>query len=102
MCIGQVWLAKSSIAYTQLKSFCIFFVVEYFKICFLSFHLSSDVALSSDFIAGFCGETDEDHQDTLSLIRHVKYNFAFCFPYSMRQVLHLNHFVSWGREFANA
>ncbi|KAL8579579.1 CDK5 regulatory subunit associated protein 1 [Nucella lapillus] len=44
-----------------------------------------DVALTSDFIAGFCGETEADHQDTLSLIRHVRYNFAFCFPYSMRQ-----------------
>lgn len=44
-----------------------------------------DVALSSDFIAGFCGETEADHQDTVSLIRDVQYNFAFCFPYSMRQ-----------------
>ncbi|CAL1548924.1 unnamed protein product, partial [Lymnaea stagnalis] len=43
------------------------------------------VSLSSDFIAGFCGETEEAHQDTLSLIDIVKYNYAFCFPYSMRQ-----------------
>ncbi|KAK7107160.1 hypothetical protein V1264_015121 [Littorina saxatilis] len=44
-----------------------------------------DVALSSDFIAGFCGESEADHKDTVSLIRDVQYNFAFCFPYSMRQ-----------------
>ena len=49
--------------------------------------LPTDVALSSDFIAGFCGETEADHQDTVSLIHDVQYNFAFCFPYSMRQVL---------------
>ena len=47
-----------------------------------------DVSLSSDFIAGFCGETEQDHQMTLDLIRRVKYNFVFCFPYSMRQVRH--------------
>ena len=47
---------------------------------------STDVALSSDFIAGFCGETEADHQDTVSLIHEVQYNFAFCFPYSMREV----------------
>jgi tRNA A37 methylthiotransferase MiaB len=43
------------------------------------------IALSSDFIAGFCGETEEEHQDTLSLMRYVKYNFCFMFPYSMRE-----------------
>lgn len=43
------------------------------------------VALSSDFICGFCGETEEDFQETLDLIRKVKYNTAFLFPYSMRE-----------------
>ncbi|CAG0910494.1 unnamed protein product, partial [Cyprideis torosa] len=42
------------------------------------------VALSSDFIAGFCGETEEEFQDTLSLIEIVKYNLGFLFLYSMR------------------
>ena len=42
------------------------------------------VALSSDFIAGFCGETEEEHGDTLSLMRLVKYEHAFMFAYSMR------------------
>jgi len=35
------------------------------------------VALSSDFIAGFCSETEEEFQDTLSLIREVGYDFVF-------------------------
>jgi tRNA A37 methylthiotransferase MiaB len=44
------------------------------------------VALSSDFICGFCGETDEEFEDTISLIKHVKYNMAYLFPYSLREV----------------
>ncbi|XP_064627877.1 mitochondrial tRNA methylthiotransferase CDK5RAP1-like [Lineus longissimus] len=50
-----------------------------------------DVSLSSDFIAGFCGETEAAHEETVSLMRLVKYNFAFCFPYSMRQKTHAYH-----------
>ncbi|XP_028591473.2 mitochondrial tRNA methylthiotransferase CDK5RAP1 isoform X1 [Podarcis muralis] len=44
-----------------------------------------DVTLSSDFIAGFCGETEDDHRQTLSLLREVGYNTAFIFAYSMRE-----------------
>ncbi|CAF96903.1 unnamed protein product, partial [Tetraodon nigroviridis] len=43
------------------------------------------VSLSSDFISGFCGEKEEDHQQTLSLIREVGYNVGFLFAYSMRK-----------------
>ncbi|CAN2391654.1 N6-isopentenyladenosine methylthiotransferase activity [Pristimantis euphronides] len=43
------------------------------------------VSLSSDFITGFCQETEEDHQQTLSLLRDVSYNTAFLFAYSMRK-----------------
>ncbi|XP_069608361.1 mitochondrial tRNA methylthiotransferase CDK5RAP1 isoform X1 [Ranitomeya imitator] len=43
------------------------------------------VSLSSDFIAGFCQETEEDHLQTLSLLREVSYNTAFLFAYSMRK-----------------
>ncbi|XP_069351535.1 mitochondrial tRNA methylthiotransferase CDK5RAP1 isoform X2 [Eulemur rufifrons] len=43
------------------------------------------VSLSSDFIAGFCGETEEDHLQTVSLLREVQYNMGFLFAYSMRQ-----------------
>lgn len=46
----------------------------------------SDVSLSSDFICGFCGETDEEFEETLTLIDEVKYNVAYLFPYSMREV----------------
>ena len=51
-------------------------------------HLSyvTGVSLSSDFIAGFCGETEEDHLQTVSLLREVQYNIGFLFAYSMRQV----------------
>lgn len=44
-----------------------------------------NVALSSDFICGFCGETEEDFEQTLSLINEIKYNVAYLFPYSMRE-----------------
>lgn len=44
------------------------------------------VSLSSDFITGFCQETEEDHQQTVSLLREVSYNSAFLFAYSMRKV----------------
>ncbi|KAM9800822.1 mitochondrial tRNA methylthiotransferase CDK5RAP1 [Syngnathus typhle] len=50
-----------------------------------------DVSLSSDFISGFCGETEEDHQQTLSLIREVGYNIGFLFAYSMRKKTHAFH-----------
>ncbi|KAF8773267.1 CDK5RAP1-like protein like [Argiope bruennichi] len=49
------------------------------------------VALTSDFICGFCGETEEAHQDTLSLMNIVKYEFAYIFPYSMRQKTQAHH-----------
>ncbi|XP_077459055.1 mitochondrial tRNA methylthiotransferase CDK5RAP1 [Stigmatopora argus] len=50
-----------------------------------------DVSLSSDFISGFCGETEEDHQQTLSLLREVGYNIGFLFAYSMRKKTHAFH-----------
>jgi len=46
-----------------------------------------NVAFTSDFICGYCGESEEDHQETLDLIRKVKYSFIFVYPYSMREVL---------------
>lgn len=49
------------------------------------------VYLSSDFIAGFCGETEEAHKDTVSLIREVKYHFNYIYPYSMRQKTRAYH-----------
>lgn len=43
-----------------------------------------DCAISSDIIAGFCSETEEDHKDTLSMMDYVKYDFAYMFNYSER------------------
>ena len=41
-------------------------------------------AISMDIIAGFCSETEQEHQDTLSLMDIVKYNFGYMFSYSER------------------
>ena len=41
-------------------------------------------AISADIIAGFCTETEEEHQDTLSIMDYAKYNFAYTFSYSER------------------
>ncbi len=43
-----------------------------------------DILLSSDFIVGFPGETDQDFTDTLDLIREVNYGMAYSFKYSAR------------------
>ncbi|MBW6418631.1 tRNA (N6-isopentenyl adenosine(37)-C2)-methylthiotransferase MiaB [Celeribacter sp. PS-C1] len=43
-----------------------------------------DIAMSGDFIVGFPGETDQDFEDTMSLVREVGYGSAFSFKYSPR------------------
>lgn len=43
-----------------------------------------DCAISTDVIAGFCGETDEQHKETISLMEKVKFDFAYMFKYSER------------------
>ncbi|HXB09991.1 MAG TPA: tRNA (N6-isopentenyl adenosine(37)-C2)-methylthiotransferase MiaB [Puia sp.] len=43
-----------------------------------------DCGLSTDIIAGFCTETEEDHQDTLSLMRYARYDMSYMFFYSER------------------
>ncbi|MBI1317126.1 tRNA (N6-isopentenyl adenosine(37)-C2)-methylthiotransferase MiaB [bacterium] len=47
-----------------------------------------EVALSMDMIAGFPGETEEDHAETLSLMEAVRYHFGFMFYYSERPGTH--------------
>ena len=42
-------------------------------------------AVTTDIISGFCGETEEDHQDTVSLMTEVGYEQAFMFAYSERE-----------------
>jgi tRNA-2-methylthio-N6-dimethylallyladenosine synthase len=46
--------------------------------------LGDDCGLSSDMIAGFCSETEEEHQETLTLMDEVQYDFAYMFYYSER------------------
>jgi len=46
--------------------------------------LGEDCGISSDMIAGFCGETEEEHHDTLSLMDYVQYDFSYMFFYSER------------------
>lgn len=46
--------------------------------------VSPDIAITTDFIVGFPGETDEDFTDTLTLIESVQYDTAFAFEYSDR------------------
>lgn len=41
-------------------------------------------AISTDIITGFCGETDEEFNDTLSMMHYVKFNYAYQFSYSER------------------
>ena len=46
--------------------------------------LGEDCGISSDMIAGFCSETEEEHQDTLSIMDIVQYDFSYMFYYSER------------------
>lgn len=46
--------------------------------------LGEDCGISQDMIVGFCTETEEDHQQTLSLIEYVKYDYGYMFSYSER------------------
>ena len=45
-----------------------------------------DVALSTDVMVGFCGETEADHAETLSLLQEVRFDSAFMFRYSDRGI----------------
>ena len=46
------------------------------------------IALSTDLISGFCGETEEDHAATLDLLQRIGYDQAFLFSYSSRDKTH--------------
>ena len=42
------------------------------------------LSLSTDIIAGFCGETDSEHDETITLMQEVKWDFAYMYKYSER------------------
>jgi tRNA-2-methylthio-N6-dimethylallyladenosine synthase len=46
--------------------------------------IGEDCGISTDMITGFCSETEEEHQDTLSLMKYARYHFAYMFTYSER------------------
>ena len=48
-------------------------------------HLMPDIVLSTDMIAGFPGETQQDFQESLSLLEEVQFDYAFLFRYSERR-----------------
>ncbi|XP_059476604.1 mitochondrial tRNA methylthiotransferase CDK5RAP1 [Neocloeon triangulifer] len=47
-----------------------------------------NLSLSSDFICGFCGETDAEFDETITLMEGVMYNWMYIFPYSLREKTH--------------
>ena len=57
---------------------------EYFTLIDNIKKLIPDCGISHDLITGFPTETEEDHQDTLSLMEYVKYDFGYMFAYSER------------------
>ncbi|MFC6858136.1 tRNA (N6-isopentenyl adenosine(37)-C2)-methylthiotransferase MiaB [Zunongwangia atlantica] len=57
---------------------------EYFSLIDNIKKLIPDCGISHDIITGFPTETEEDHQDTISLMKYVKYDFGFMFAYSER------------------
>lgn len=53
-----------------------------------------EIGISTDIIAGFCGETDQDHKQTLHLMQEVEYSYAYMFKYSERPGTHAaDHFA---------
>lgn len=57
---------------------------EYMALVDNIYRIIPDISLSQDMIAGFPTETEQDHQDTLDLMRHCKYDYGFMFAYSER------------------
>jgi tRNA-2-methylthio-N6-dimethylallyladenosine synthase len=48
------------------------------------YEIMPECAISSDIIAGFCSETEEEHQETLSMIEFANYSMSYMFYYSER------------------
>lgn len=59
-------------------------IAEYMAVVERARELLPDVTFSTDIIVGFCGETDEDFEQTLAVMREVDYDSSFMFKYSQR------------------
>ena len=57
---------------------------EYMELVDNIYRIVPEMSLSQDMIIGFCGESEQDHKDTLDLMEYVKYDFGFMFTYSER------------------
>ncbi len=57
---------------------------EYLDLIKKAKEIVPEIAFSQDMIVGFCSETEEDHQQTLSLMREVEYDYGYMFAYSER------------------
>jgi tRNA-2-methylthio-N6-dimethylallyladenosine synthase len=57
---------------------------EYMNLIDAIHKIIPNCSITQDMIAGFPTETEEDHQDTLSLMEHVKYSFGYMYAYSER------------------
>ncbi|MDL1913783.1 MAG: tRNA (N6-isopentenyl adenosine(37)-C2)-methylthiotransferase MiaB [Bergeyella sp.] len=57
---------------------------EYLSLIRKARNMVPDLAFSQDMIVGFCGETEADHRDTLSLMKEVGYDYGYMFAYSER------------------
>ena len=57
---------------------------EYMELVDNVYKIIPEIALSQDMIIGFPTETEEDHQDTIDLIKYAKYDYGFMFSYSER------------------
>jgi tRNA-2-methylthio-N6-dimethylallyladenosine synthase len=58
---------------------------QYLKLIERMREIIPGVSLSTDIITGFCDETEEEHRDTLSLMKIVEYDLAYMFAYSERE-----------------
>lgn len=59
-------------------------VEEYVELIERARRIVPDISLAGDFIVGFCGETEAEHEETLALVERIRYKNLFMFKYSDR------------------